>query len=107
MRFSFLFIKKIGVYNSIPILNTKGNIIKILELASDSNIEIANQSFNKYLNPLIIAEIGNNHNGSIERAFKLIDLAKRAKLDAVKFQVFNPHMLVTKNAKKANFEMNT
>jgi N,N'-diacetyllegionaminate synthase len=51
----------------------------------------------------IIGEAGCNHNGSIERAFKLIDLAKRAKLDAVKFQVFNPHMLVTKNAKKANY----
>ena len=79
-------IKKIGVYNSIPIINSKGNIIKILELSSDSNIEIADQSFNKYLNPLIIAEIGNNHNGSIESAKKLIDAALKTGVNAIKFQ---------------------
>ena len=51
----------------------------------------------------IIGEAGCNHNGKIENAFKLIDIAKRANLDAVKFQVFNPDLLVTKTAKKANY----
>ena len=79
-------IKNVGIYNSIPIINSKGNIVKILELSSDSNIEIANQSFNKYINPFIIAEIGNNHNGSIESAKKLIDAALKTGVNAVKFQ---------------------
>ena len=79
-------IKKIGIYNSIPIINNKGNIIKILELTSDSNIKIAGQSFNKHLNPLIIAEIGNNHNGSLESAKILIDAALKTGVNAVKFQ---------------------
>jgi N-acetylneuraminate synthase len=35
----------------------------------------------------VIAEIGNNHNGSLERAFELIDLALDAGTDAVKFQM--------------------
>ena len=34
----------------------------------------------------IIAEIGINHNGSLETAFELIDLAVEAGCDAVKFQ---------------------
>ena len=34
----------------------------------------------------IIAEIGINHNGDIQIAKKLIDIAKRAGCDAVKFQ---------------------
>ena len=34
----------------------------------------------------IIAEIGINHNGSVEIAKKLIDMAKRCGCDAVKFQ---------------------
>jgi sialic acid synthase SpsE len=37
--------------------------------------------------PFIIAEIGNNHNGSLELAFKLIEKAHEIGLDAVKFQV--------------------
>lgn len=37
--------------------------------------------------PFIIAEIGNNHNGSIELAKKMIKIAKDLNVDAVKFQV--------------------
>jgi len=37
-------------------------------------------------NPFIIAEIGINHNGNIKIAKKLIDMAKNAGCDAVKFQ---------------------
>jgi len=40
----------------------------------------------KYKKPFLIAEIGINHNGSLEIAKKLIDEAKKANFDAVKFQ---------------------
>lgn len=36
----------------------------------------------------IIAEIGNNHNGSVDKAKRLIEVAAKAKVDAVKFQTF-------------------
>ncbi len=36
----------------------------------------------------IIAEAGVNHNGSVETAFRLVDLACEAGVDTVKFQVF-------------------
>ena len=36
----------------------------------------------------IIAEIGNNHNGSVEKAIELIDMSAAAGVDAVKFQTF-------------------
>ncbi len=47
----------------------------------------------------VIAEIGINHNGSIEIAKKLIDLAKLAGCDYVKFQKRDPDIAVPKNKK--------
>ena len=38
----------------------------------------------------IIAEAGVNHNGILKNAFKLVDIAKKAGADAVKFQTFLP-----------------
>ena len=55
----------------------------------------------------IIAEAGVNHNGSIELAKKLIDVALEAKVDAVKFQTFKAENLVSKNAQKADYQKET
>lgn len=55
----------------------------------------------------IIAEAGVNHNGNIEIAKKLIDVAVEAKVDAVKFQTFKTENLVSKNAKKAEYQEKT
>jgi N,N'-diacetyllegionaminate synthase len=49
----------------------------------------------------VIAEAGVNHNGSIELAKKLIDVAAQAGANAVKFQTFKTENLVSKNAQKA------
>ena len=53
---------------------------------------------------IIIAEAGGNHNGSIKKAYKLIDIAKEAGADYVKFQTFKAETLVSKNAPKANYQ---
>jgi len=52
----------------------------------------------------IIAEAGVNHNGSIELAKKLIDVAVEAGADAVKFQTFKAEKLVSKNTQKAQYQ---
>jgi sialic acid synthase SpsE len=46
--------------------------------------------------PYFIADIGANHDGKIERAFKLIELAKESGADAAKFQNFKAHKIVSK-----------
>jgi len=55
----------------------------------------------------IIAEAGVNHNGNIDIAKKLIDAAFEAGADAVKFQTFKADKLVSKNAKKAEYQKQT
>ena len=55
----------------------------------------------------IIAEAGVNHNGSIDLAKKLIDVASNAGADAVKFQSFKAENLATKNAQKAMYQKET
>jgi N-acetylneuraminate synthase len=46
----------------------------------------------------IVAEAGSNHNGSLEQALAMIDVAKAANVDAVKFQNFRAEKLYPKNA---------
>lgn len=58
-------------------------------------------SYNK---TFIIAEAGVNHNGSIDLAKQMIDVALEAGADAVKFQTFKTENLVSKNAPKADYQ---
>lgn len=53
---------------------------------------------------LIIAEAGVNHNGSIETAQRLIDVAAAAGVDYVKFQTFKSERLVSRQAGKAAYQ---
>ncbi len=55
----------------------------------------------------IIAEAGVNHNGDIDIAHKLVDAAKLASADAVKFQSFKAEALVTPHSRKADYQLET
>lgn len=54
----------------------------------------------------IIAEAGVNHNGKLDNGFRLIDEAKAAGANAVKFQTYKTEQLVTRNAPKADYQKN-
>jgi len=56
---------------------------------------------------LIIAEAGVNHNGDLDMAKKLIEVAAEAGVDLVKFQTFCADRLVTHAAKKADYQTKT
>jgi len=55
----------------------------------------------------IIAEAGVNHNGSIELAYKLIDVAVDSGANAIKFQTFKAKNLALRNTKKAAYQKQT
>ena len=55
----------------------------------------------------IIAEAGVNHNGSMKLAMKLVDVAVEAGVDAVKFQTFRAERMISKFARKAEYQCNT
>jgi N,N'-diacetyllegionaminate synthase len=55
----------------------------------------------------IIAEAGVNHNGNLDLAKQLVDIAADAGADFVKFQTFKASRLVTQNALKAEYQLST
>ena len=63
-------------------------------------IKIASKKIGRDNPCYTIAEAGANHDGELEKAFKLIDAAVFAKADSIKFQTYTASKLVTKNAPK-------
>ena len=55
----------------------------------------------------VIGEAGVNHNGNLEIARQLVDVAVQANTDAIKFQTFKAERLVTPNALKADYQKQT
>lgn len=54
---------------------------------------------------LIIAEAGVNHNGDMNIARRLVDVAVECGVDIIKFQTFKAENLVTKSAQMANYQI--
>lgn len=70
-------------------------------------VRIGNRLIGEGEQCFIIAEAGVNHNGEIKLAKKLIEVAKNAGADAIKFQTFKAENLVIKKAEKAEYQKDT
>lgn len=62
---------------------------------------------NNFSRVYVIAEAGVNHNGSLDLAVQLIDVATAADADAVKFQTFRAEKVISRYAPKANYQAET
>lgn len=60
-------------------------------------IKIGSNIISENGNPYFIADIAANHDGDLQRAYKLIELAKEAGADAAKFQNFKAKTIVSKH----------
>ncbi|MBX0301328.1 N-acetylneuraminate synthase family protein [Cryobacterium sp. 1639] len=75
-----------GGISHIPLVDDRGHLVGI---AIDRNdvLRIADHEIGEGHPAFVIAEVGNNHNGSVDLAKHLVDLAVEAGADAVKFQL--------------------
>jgi N,N'-diacetyllegionaminate synthase len=72
-----------------------------------SSLEIAGRKIGPNCPCFIIAEAGVNHNGRVETAKQLIDVAVEAGADAVKFQTFKAEEVASLHAPKAAYQRET
>lgn len=75
-----------GRYASIPLVDNAGHLVAIAQNTTKF-ITIGNRRISAEDPAYIIAEIGNNHQGDIELAKHLVDVAVKANIDCVKFQM--------------------
>jgi N-acetylneuraminate synthase len=77
-----------GSHTCIPLTDARGHLVAFARQTLPTDvIKIGQRSIGFDSPAFIIAEIGNNHNGSLELALKLIDLAAEAGADCAKFQL--------------------
>lgn len=65
---------------------------------------ISNRKIGKSYKPYIIAELSANHNGDIERAFKIMEASKKAGADAIKLQSYT-HETITMDCDSEEFQI--
>ena len=66
-------------------------------------MKIGNRKISDQKPPFVVGEISGNHNGSLNNAIKMIKLAKKANLDAVKFQTYTADTITMKSNRKEFF----
>ena len=81
----------------IPLVDARGRLMA-MATTEEEYLQIGNFVIDSHAPVFVIAEIGNNHNGSVELAKKLVDAAIQAGADCVKFQTYKASKLASKNS---------
>jgi sialic acid synthase SpsE/sugar phosphate isomerase/epimerase len=76
----------VGAVDHVPLLDDRGHLVAVAVNRSDA-FRVGRHDVGRGHRTFVIAEIGINHQGSVERATELVDLAKAAGADCVKFQL--------------------
>ncbi|MFL6081587.1 MAG: N-acetylneuraminate synthase family protein [Ornithinibacter sp.] len=76
----------VGAIDHVPLLDARGHLVAVAVNRNDA-FQVGRHDVGRDHPALLIAEIGINHNGSVALAKQLVDQAKAAGADAVKFQL--------------------
>jgi len=87
----------------LPVIDNYGKLLYLVVDDKDS-IDIDNFEISESSPTFIIAEIGNNHNGDISLAKKLVDLALTSGANCVKFQMRQLDTLYSNSGKQSDFK---
>ena len=85
--------------NQLPLLDENG-ILKAIATSASQYITIGDKEIGSGKPVYIIAEVGNNHQGKLDEAKALIDMASEAGVDSVKFQMRSMEALYGKQSNK-------
>ncbi|MBI5164166.1 MAG: N-acetylneuraminate synthase family protein [Magnetospirillum sp.] len=85
----------------IPLLDAQGHLLAVARQGG-RDVEIGPFQINDQAPTMVIAEIGNNHNGSMDLAIRLIDEAVGAGADCIKFQMRDMSTLYRNNGNAAD-----
>jgi N-acetylneuraminate synthase len=84
----------------IPLVDEQGRFVAMARRSAEG-FQLGNFLINDHGRTFTIAEVGNNHNGDIELAKELVDYAKAANADCVKFQMRDLASLYSNQGKNA------
>ena len=67
-------------------------------------IKIGNFSIGINLTPFVVCEAGINHNGKLQKALKMIEVAKKAGANAIKFQTYDANQMIVNKSLKYSYK---
>ena len=94
-----------NIDNYFELQHTEEKILSIRQHSSENiSIDFSGRKVGYNHPSFLIAEVGINHNGKLDLARELVDVASMAGVDAVKFQLFNPINVVTYSTPMAEYQ---
>lgn len=86
----------------VPVIDSRGHLVRIVEITQEVKFAVADRFIGEGYPVFVIAEIGNNHQGSMSTAIQLVDECIKAGVSCVKFQMRSMEVLYGDSLSRSN-----